>query len=55
MEELKGLKVKDIENNGYNITLTLEDGFILEFFADNYGECVTANVSKIEYKKVGKI
>ena len=55
MEEIKGLKVKDIENDGYYITLTLEDGYIVKFSPTNYGEAVKGTISKIEYKQVGKI
>jgi len=52
---LKGLKLIDINNNGYYMTLTFEDGYVLEISPDNYGENVKGQISKIVYEKVEKI
>ena len=52
---LKGLKLIDINNNGYSMTLTFEGGYVLEVSPDNYGENVRGQISKIVYEKVEKI
>jgi hypothetical protein len=53
--ELKGLKLVDIENNGYYMTLTFEGGYILEVSTDSCGENMEGEIKKIEYTKVGTI
>lgn len=53
--ELKGLKLLDIENNGYSMTLEFEGGYVLEVSPDNYGDSVKGIIKQVKYEKVGEV
>ncbi|MCY8048476.1 hypothetical protein MOD91_18305 [Bacillus haynesii] len=55
MQELKGLKLQDIEKTGKSITLTFEKGYVVEFEPNNFGDSVSGYVMKSVLKEVGTI